>query len=162
MNTFSIVLDLDKSIPRKPPTVRLRQGDSDGTTISAQIFDHGTALSATVSACDFVMRLPDSTHYYRKSATYSGGVATVLVDETQAASVTGNTALAYFQLTVGTSTYSTGAFTVFVEPDALDNATPPDSYDDAIEQVIEDYIENTGLALTMTVTDGDLQIALTS
>lgn len=137
MNTFNIVLDLDKSIPRKPPTVRIRQGDEDGTTISAEIFDHGTALSATVSACHFVMRLPNGTNYYRKAATYSGGVATVLVDETQAASVTGTTALAYFQLTVGTAICSTGAFTVFVEPDAVGDAEVPEDYDTAIQDAID-------------------------
>ena len=61
MNQFNLALDLDKSTARTPPTVRLRQGDQDGTVIAATIYDHGAALSGTVTACAIVMRLPDGT-----------------------------------------------------------------------------------------------------
>lgn len=137
MNTFNIALDLDKSVSRTPPTVRLRQGDQDGTVIAATIYDHGAALGGTVTSCAIVMKLPDGTHYYRKSATYSGGVATVTVDERQAASVVGRTMLAYFTVTVGTAQYSTGAFVVVVEPDAVGDAELPEDYDTAIQEAID-------------------------
>ena len=160
MNQFNLALDLDKSVSRTPPTVRLRQGDQDGTVIAATIYDHGAALSGTVTACAIVMKLPDGSHYYRKGATWAGGVATVTVDERQAASVVGRTMLAYFTVTVGTAQYSTGAFAVIVEPDATANAVVPDSYDDEIQEYVRQYIESGGIQLVQTVVDGDLRLSL--
>lgn len=136
MNTFNIVLDLDKSESRTP-TVRLRQGDRDGTVIAAAIYDHGAALSGTVTSCSIVMKLPDGTHYYRKGATWADGVATVTINERQAASVVGRTVLAYFTLTVGTAQYSTGSFVVVVKPDAVGDAELPEDYDTAIQDAID-------------------------
>ena len=136
MNAFDLRLDLDKSTNSRQ-VVRLRQGDHDGTVIAATIYDHGAALSGTVSACTFVMKLPDGTHYYRKGATWAGGTATVTVDERQAAGTVGRTRLAYFTLTVGTAQYSTGAFAVVVEPDAVGDAELPEDYDTAIQEAID-------------------------
>ena len=161
MNQFSISLDLDKSTARTPPTVRLRQGDQDGTVIAATIYDHGAELGGTVTACAIVMKLPDGTHYYRKGATWADGVATVTVDERQAASVVGRTALAYFTLTVGGAQYSTGAFAVVVEPDAVGDAELPESVDDQIQQYVIDWLTQQGAEVTLTVTDGDLDISIT-
>ena len=136
MNTFDLRLDLDKgAIPGQ--VVRIRQGDTDGTTIRAAVYDHGAALSGTVTACAIVMRLPDGTHYYRKGASWSGGTATVTIDERQAAGAVGRTLLAYFTLTVGTAQYSTGAFAVVVEPDAVGDAELPEDYDSAIQEAID-------------------------
>jgi hypothetical protein len=160
MNQFNLTLDLDKSVSRTPPTVRLRQGDQDGTVIAATIYDHGAALGGTVTACAIVMKLPDGTHYYRKGATWADGVATVTVDERQAASVVGRTMLAYFTVTVGTAQYSTGAFAVVVEPDATSDAIVPDSYDDEIQEYVRQYIESGGIQLVQTVVDGDLLLSL--
>lgn len=161
MNTFNLALDLDKSVSRTSPVVRLRQGDHDGTTITASVYDHGSAASLTGATAYFEMLLPDNAHYYRKAATASGGSVSVTVDETEAASVVGRACNAYFTFTIGGSTYSTAPFTVVVLPDALADAVPPDSYDDAIDQAIAQYIEDEGLQLTLTVTDGDLTIAIT-
>jgi hypothetical protein len=159
MNTFDLRLDLDKG--RTPgQVVRIRQGDTDGTTIRATIYDHGTALSGTVTACAIVMKLPDGTHYYRKGASWADGTATVTIDERQAASVVGRTLLAYFTVTVGDSQYSTGAFAVVVEPDATANAIVPDSYDDEIQEYVRQYIEGGGIQLVQTVVDGDLRLSL--
>ena len=152
MNQFNLVLDLDKSESRTP-TVRLRQGDQDGTVIAAAIYDHGAALSGTVTACAIVMKLPDGTHYYRKGATWADGVATVTIDERQAASVVGRTVLAYFTLTVGDAQYSTGAFAVIVEPDAVGDAELPESVDDAIEAYVDAWLTAHPEATT-TVQDG--------
>jgi hypothetical protein len=159
MNTFDLRLDLDKG--RTPgQVVRIRQGDQDGTTIRAALYDHGTALSGTVTACAIVMKLPDGTHYYRKGASWADGTATVTIDERQAASVVGRTVLAYFTVTVGTVQYSTGAFAVIVEPDATANAVVPDSYDDEIQEYVRQYIESGGIQLVQTVVDGDLRLSL--
>lgn len=136
MNTFDLRLDLDKGLTPKQ-VVRIRQGDELGTTIAAAIFDHGTLVTTAPNACHITMRLPDGTHYYRKAATWADGTATVTIDETQAASAVGRTSLAYFQLTYGTDLLSTGAFAVIVEPDALADATVPESYDSAIQEAID-------------------------
>ena len=137
MNTFDVSLDLDKGVTRQPQVVRIRQADHDGTTIHATIYDHGAPLASTPSACSFAMRLPDGAHYYRKTATYSGGVASVTIDETQAASVAGRTVLAYFSVTFGTSVYSTGAFAVIVLPDAVGDDELPEDYDSEIQAAID-------------------------
>lgn len=160
MNTFDVSLDLDKGVTRQPQVVRIRQADHDGTTIHATIYDHGVPLASTPSACSFAMRLPDGAHYYRKSATYADGVASVTIDETQAASVAGRTVLAYFSVTFGTSIYSTGAFAVIVEPSATVGAVLPESVDDAIEDYVREYISEGGVQLVQTVVNGDLQLSL--
>lgn len=125
-NTFHLRLDLDKQSPMQ--VVRIRQGDRDGTTIRADLYDHGTAytIPQAMKGIYFVMRLPDGEHYYRK-ATDGGGTTyvTVTIDEVEAGSVTGSTALAYFQLVTNDSArLSTSSFEVVVLPDAMDGAQP--------------------------------------
>lgn len=136
MNTFDITLDLSKRGVIQ--TVQIRQGDTNGTTIVATITDHGVAASTSGLTARFQMKLPDGTHYYRKAATLSGNVATVTLDEAQAASVVGRTDTAYFQLLQGSTVVaSTESFTVIVLPDALADATVPESYDSAIQDAID-------------------------
>lgn len=136
MNTFNLTLDLNKSRASSP--VRLRQGDAQGTTITALVLDHGATADLTGYTAQFVMDLPDGAHYYRKAASISGNTVTVTIDETQAASVTGRTTLAYFQLLQGSTVKaSTGCVTVEVLPDALDGKSVPESYDSAIQDAID-------------------------
>ena len=137
MNECALTLDLVKTKQRQQQTIFVRQGDQNGTTIVAAITDHGAAISGTVTACAIVMKLPDGTHYYRKGASWADGTATVTIDERQAASVVGRTLLAYFTVTVGDSQYSTGAFAVVVEPDAVGDAELPEDYDTAIQDAID-------------------------
>lgn len=137
MNTFDLSLDLNKG--RNVNPVRIRQGDLNGTTIKALIFDHGAAADLSGLTARWVMRLPDGTEYYRKTATVdaTAGTVEVLVDETQAASVTGRTR-GYFQLLQGSSVIaSTGDVLVEVLPDALEGATVAESYDSAIQDAID-------------------------
>lgn len=135
MNTFNIRLDLDKQASTE--VVRMRQGDENGTTIEAAVYDHGRLLGSEVTGCSFAMRLPDGTHYYTDSATWDDGTATVTIDESRAASAVGKTMIAYFTLTVGTDTYSTSSFTVIVEPSAVNDASAAETYDGFVEQAIE-------------------------
>lgn len=138
MNTFNLTLDLAKAKQRQQQTIFVRQGDQNGTTIVATITDHGVAASTTGLTARFSMRLPDGTHYYRKAASLSGNVATVALDEAQAASAVGRTDTAYFQLLQGSTVVaSTESFTVIVLPDALADATGPESYDSAIQEAID-------------------------
>ena len=137
MNTFNLTLDLAKAKQRQQQTIFVRQGDQNGTTIVATITDHGAAAATSGMTARFQMRLPDGTHYYRKDASLSGNVATVALDEAQAASAVGRTDVAYFQLLQGSTVVaSTESFTVIVLPDALADATVPESYDSAIQEAI--------------------------
>lgn len=166
MNTFNLVLDLDKRYDNEP--VRIRQGDKLGTTIHAAIFDHGQPLTTTNMTPYLLVELPDREHYYRKQGTFSGNVATIEVNEEQAASVAGITDNAYIEIRQGSSVIaSTGAFTVRILRDAISGRTVPDSYDDKIEQAIDAIpdmvtheLEERGAAVVLTVTDGDLSITL--
>ena len=138
MNTFNLTLDLSKS--RNVNPIRIRQGDLNGTEISALIYDHGAPADLTGLTAQWVMELPDGEHYYRKAATVSGNTVTVTINEAQAASVTGRTTRAYFQLLQGgTVKASTGSVTVDVLPDALEGHTVPESYDNAIQDAIDNF-----------------------
>lgn len=137
MNTFDLSLDLSKS--RNVNPIRLRQGDLNGTTIRALVFDHGALADLGGTTARWVMRLPGGEEYYRKSATVDATASTVTVevDETQAASVTGR-CRGYFQLLQGGSVIaSTGDVLVEVLPDALEGATVAESYDSAIQDAID-------------------------
>lgn len=135
MNTFNLRLDLDKA-PTLPLWVTIRQGDKNGTTISASIYDHGTLLAGSYSA-RIAFQLPDGEHYYRKDATFSSGVATVTIDETEAASVTGNT-VGYFEILSGSTVIaSTANFGIHVLQSATEGMTPGENYDTAIQDAID-------------------------
>lgn len=149
MNIFNLTLDLNKG--KTVSVVRIRQGDLNGTTIAALILDHGATADLTGLTAEFVMELPDGEHYYRKAATVSGSTVTVTIDETQAASVTGRTRRAYFQLIEGeTVKASTGSIIVDVLPDAIAGKTVPESYDNEIEQALEEIATATGNANAAT------------
>lgn len=138
MNEYALALDLAKAKERQQQTIFVRQGDRNATTIVATITDHGAAAATSGLTARFQMRLPDGTHYYRKAASLSGNVATVALDETQAASVAGRTDVAYFQLLQGSTVVaSTESFTVVVLPDALADADVAESYDSAIQDAID-------------------------
>ena len=137
MNTQRLTLDLDKSsVPRGRVTIA--QCDHDGTTVEAEIYDNGIALSTSGLSAYLVMRLPDGRHYYRVPATLDGHVATALVDEAYAATATGTTEIAYFELVgSGGVVYSTSRFGVRVLPSATADATVPETWDGEVERLIQ-------------------------
>ena len=150
MNTFDLRLDLDKSSAIQ--VVTLRQGDVDGTTISATIYDHGALADLSgISSAYIEFALPDGTHYYRGSATVSGSVVTALVDEAQAASVPGRACNAYFSLSDGTHEYSTASFVVAVLRSAVDGMEMAESWDNEIQAAIQACWD---AAQGVTVADG--------
>lgn len=134
MNTFEFALDLSKQTAMEP--LRLRQGDKNGTEVRATIYDHGTLVTGSYTS-RICLSLPDGEHYYRKAGTFSAGVATVTIDEQEAASVVGRS-YGYIQLLSGSTVIaSTASFPVLVLPDATANATVPESYDTAIQEAID-------------------------
>lgn len=149
MNTYHLDLDLQKgplynlsNLGSDYGGVTLRQGDKQGCTIIADLYDHGERFTQTGLTAFFVMDLPDRTHYYRAPATYDAGTVTILVDESYAASVPGNTDNAYFELLQGgTIIASTQSFRVRILKDARGGKIPGETYDSEIEQVLEDIAD---------------------
>ena len=141
MNVQRLTLDLNKSsVPRGRVTIA--QCDHDGTTVEAEIYDNGVALSTSGLSAYLVMRLPDGRHYYRVPATLDGHVATALMDEAYAATVAGTTEIAYFELVgSGGVVYSTSRFGVRVLPSATAGATVPESWDGEVERLIQQLDE---------------------
>ena len=156
MNTFELSLDLDKRSTLQGITIR--RGDSDGTTVRASIFDHGSVANLTGATAYLVIRLPDGEHYYRKAATVGTGIVTTTINEAEAASAVGSTKLAYFEISQGGSEYSTSSFAVKVLNDAVAGMNPPESYDDEIAQLVDDWLVAHPEATT-TVQDGSITTA---
>ena len=159
MNEQTIYLDVNKAVS---PTqmVRIGQGDVAGTTINAYIYDNGAAADLTDMSARFEMRLPNSGVYVRDaSCTIEGNVITYVVDEAHAASVAGITDVAYFDILDGHDViYSTERFSIEVLPSAHDGAVAAESWDNAVdellqrgEQAIEDMEESTFTSANVTV-----------
>lgn len=147
MNTLELSLDLSKETRLQQP-IRIRQGDLEGTTIMATIYDGGVAAETTGLAAYVVMELPDHEHYYRKQAALSGNVATVTIDEAEAASVTGMTDNAYFQLVGEGVIYSTSRFTVVVIKGAIDGHDTAETYDGYVDDWLEGQTASIGSTMS--------------
>ena len=133
MNTQSISLDVSKE-PAITPVLYLGQGDKNGTIIEATIYDNGVPLTLTNYSVRFEMRLPDHTSYYRSpNGTVSGNVATIPIDETYAASVDGQTCIAYVVVFSGSNTIcSTNRINIIVLESAEEGADAAHAYESGI------------------------------
>ena len=150
MNTFNLTLDLDKE-QGLPQLVTLRQGDKSGTQLVATIYDHGQLVSGGYTARVSLRHPGTGDTYYRETATYSNGVATVTVDEQYAATVAGVTT-GYFELLQGSTVKaSTADFIVRILPSAEDGAVPGSVYDSAIEDALAELDAATGRISQMVV-----------
>ena len=162
MNVFNIKLNLDKSTRNRVDVVTIRQGDVNGTTIAASIYDHDEPADLSGITSAYVeFALPDGEHYYRGAANVDGNVVTATVDETSAASVPGRACNAYFTLFDGEHEYSTASFVVAILKSAVNGMEPPESVDDQIQEFVIDWLTEHGAAIKLTVTDGDLDISIT-
>ena len=150
MNTFNLTLDLDKE-QGLPQLVTLRQGDKSGTQLVATIYDHGQLVSGGYTARVSLRHPGSGDTYYRETATYSNGVATVTIDEQYAATVAGVTT-GYFELLQGSTVKaSTADFIVRILPSAEDGAVPGEVYDSAIEDALDELDAATGRISQMVV-----------
>ena len=141
MNTYHLKLDLDKgplfTVGADYGGVALRQGDRQGCTITADLYDHGERFTQSGLTAYFVMALPDHAHYYRAECTYVAGTVTVTVDERYAASVAGKT-MGYFELLQGSTVIaSTKSFIVIILDDARGGKTPGETYDSQIQDALD-------------------------
>lgn len=149
MNTQTIDLDIGKR--GNGQCIRIGQGDSGGTTIKATIYDNGATVDLTGATAQFVVRLPDRIHYYRGTASVSGSTVSYVCDESKLAASPGFTDEAYFVLAIGGKTYSTERFSLDIMRSALDGQVPAQSWDDAVQDLIdrgETAVKNANAAAT--------------
>lgn len=136
MNTQTIDLDISKR-GTFGNVIKIGQGDVGGTTIVANIYDNGVALTLTGYSATFIVRLPDKIHYVRDAGcTVSGNQITYVVDEEHVAAVAGYTDEAYFALTKSSKTYSTERFALDIERCGYDGASPASSWDTSVDKLI--------------------------
>lgn len=135
MNTQTIELDLSKE-GLGTNLVRLGQGDKGGTTIKALVYDGGAEAALSGFTAYLEVLLPDRVSYYRAAASVSGNAATVTVDESKLCQIAGYTDEAYFTFEKGNTRYSTERFAIEILRSATAGQKPAQSYDDAIDSLI--------------------------
>ena len=133
-NEQTISLDLSKTGPGE--IVTAGQGDSSGTTITAEIYDNGDAADLSGSTAWLVVLLPDREHYYRGACSVSGSSVSCTVDESKLCSVAGYTDEAYFTFTQGGKMFSTERFAIEIYRSALDGQEPSENWDAAVDDLI--------------------------
>lgn len=133
-NTRTLELDISKE--GAGTCVKVGQGDDGGTTIEALIYDNGAEFALSGATVWLVVLLPNKRNYYRGQCSASGSAATITIDESKLCSVAGYTDEAYFTITKGGNTYSTERFAIEIMRSALDGQQPAQSWDDAVQDLI--------------------------
>lgn len=134
-NTRTLELDISKE--GTGTCVKVGQGDDGGTTIKALIYDNGAEFELSGATAWLVVLLPNKRNYYRAQCSVSGNAATITVDESKLCSVSGYTDEAYFTITKSGKTYSTERFAIEILRSALDGQQPAQSWDDAVQDLID-------------------------
>lgn len=134
-NTQTLELDISKE--GAGTCVKVGQGDDGGTTIKALIYDNGAEFELSGATAWLVVLLPNKRNYYRGQCSVSGNAATITVDESKLCSVSGYTDEAYFTITKSGKTYSTERFAIEILRSALDGQKPAQSWDDAVQDLID-------------------------
>lgn len=133
-NTRTLELDISKE--GTGDCIKVGQGDAGGTTINALIYDNGAEFALSGATVWLVVMLPNRRNYYRGQCSVSGNTATITVDEAKLCGVPGYTDEAYFTITTGGKTYSTERFAIEILRSALDGQKPAQSWDDAVQDLI--------------------------
>lgn len=134
-NTRTLELDISKE--GAGTCIKVGQGDDGGTTIKALIYDNGAEFALSGATVWLVVLLPNRRNYYRGQCSVSGNAATITVDESKLCSVSGYTDEAYFTITKSGATYSTERFAIEILRSALDGQQPAQSWDDAVQDLID-------------------------
>lgn len=134
-NTRTLELDISKE--GTGTCVKVGQGDDGGTTIKALIYDNGAEFELSGATAWLVVLLPNKRNYYRGQCAVSGNAVTITVDESKLCSVSGYTDEAYFTITKSGKTYSTERFAIEILRSALDGQQPAQSWDDAVQDLID-------------------------
>lgn len=134
-NTRTLELDISKE--GTGTCVKVGQGDDGGTTIKALIYDNGAEFELSGATAWLAVLLPNKRNYYRGQCSVSGNAVTITVDESKLCSVSGYTDEAYFTITKSGKTYSTERFAIEILRSALDGQKPAQSWDDAVQDLID-------------------------
>ncbi len=151
MNTQTLSLDVSKASAPKQ-SITIGQGDHNGTVLSIDIYDNGTALDVSGYTCYINIMLPDGNHFYRQSCTSGSETnnVTVTIDEERAASVLGITENAYITIESGTDVIaSTDRFVVKILKSALE-ADEAESWASDLSELVETATELTNTLQTVT------------
>ena len=161
MNVQTIQLDVTKA-PSTLPVIRLRQGDRNGTTVRAELYDDGEPLQLAGYDVKFCMRVPEDWGYYEVDGYATGNVATFLIDETYAAGNSGKTDTAYVEVLDGEDViYSTGNVHVVVLPSATEGGQAG-TYTNGVERFIEESEQRVDDAIAAIGEISELAVPLMS
>ena len=136
MNTQTIELDLSKDA-FSGNMIRVGQGDENGTTLKANIYDNGEAATLEGYTAYLEVLLPNKRNYYRANATISGNTVTCVLDESKLCSVAGYTDNAYFAFEKSGTRYSTERFAFEILRCVTEGMQPAQSWDDAINNIVQ-------------------------
>ena len=136
MNTQTIELDLSKDA-FSGNMIRVGQGDENGTTLKANIYDNGEAATLEGYTAYLEVLLPNKRNYYRSNATISGNTVTCVLDESKLCSVAGYTDNAYFAFEKSGTRYSTERFAFEILRCVTEGMQPAQSWDDAINNIVQ-------------------------
>lgn len=136
ISTQRVKLDISKQASMQ--VIRLGQGDKNGTTLVAELFDNGNPYNLSGKTARFTMRTPDGRSSYSvASSSTSSNTATFNIDERYAASVAGTTDVAYIEVLSGSTVIcSTSRMRVICLQSATEGVSPSQMHDNGLDAAI--------------------------
>lgn len=136
ISTQRVKLDIGKQASMQ--VIRLGQGDRNGTTLVAELYDGGSPYSLSGKTARFTMRTPDGRSSYSvNSSSTSNNTATFNIDERYAAGVAGTTDVAYIEVLSGSTVIcSTSRMRVICLQSATEGVSPSQMHDNGLDAAI--------------------------
>lgn len=136
ISTQRVKLDIGKQASMQ--VIRLGQGDKNGTTLVAELYDGGSPYSLSGKTARFTMRTPDGRSSYSvNSSSTSNNTATFNIDERYAAGVAGVTDVAYIEVLSGSTVIcSTSRMRVICLQSATEGVSPSQMHDNGLDAAI--------------------------
>lgn len=136
ISTQRVKLDINKQASMQ--VIRLGQGDKNGTTLIAELYDGGSQYSLSGKTARFTMRTPDGRSSYSvASSSISNNTATFNIDERYAAGVAGTTDVAYIEVLSGSTVIcSTSRMRVICLQSATEGVSPSQMHDNGLDAAI--------------------------
>jgi uncharacterized phage infection (PIP) family protein YhgE len=136
ISTQRVKLDINKQASMQ--VIRLGQGDKNGTTLIAELYDGGSPYSLSGKTARFTMRTPDGRSSYSvASSSTSNNTATFNIDERYAAGVAGVTDVAYVEVLSGSTVIcSTSRMRVICLQSATEGVSPSQMHDNGLDAAI--------------------------
>lgn len=136
ISTQRVKLDINKQASMQ--VIRLGQGDKNGTTLIAELYDGGSPYNLSGKTARFTMRTPDRRSSYSVNASStSNNTATFNIDERYAAGVAGTTDVAYIEVLSGSTVIcSTSRMRVICLQSATEGVSPSQMHDNGLDAAI--------------------------